>query len=79
MRPALCPHAALPFSRSPCSRARIDAGLPTRSNWTGKGRISASRFSHARVKSLRMSRQGVPDEARVTTVLSSSIATILRL
>lgn len=48
MSPALWPHGALPLSTSPFSRARIDAGRPTRSNWIGNGRISASRRRHPR-------------------------------
>src|SRR6185295_9594991 len=79
MSPADWPAAALPFSTSPSSRARIAAGLPTRSYWTGKGWISAWRLSHSRVKAFRIWRLGLPDTARVTTVPSSSMAAILRL
>ena len=76
--PADWPAAALPFSMSPSSRARIAAGLPTRSYWIGNGWISPWRLSHSRVKLFRIWRLGLPETARVTTVPSSSIAAIFR-
>ncbi len=79
MSPALWPHGALPLSMSPWSRARMDAGRPTRAAWIGNGSTSASRRSHSRVKLLRMRRHGLPEAARVTVVPSSSMATILFL